>query len=70
MVQGAAARGELLAVRGVGPTVVSLIPNRCAPEILAKHLDHAKREAVARRFFDIPANAIEQAAAQAQDISR
>jgi hypothetical protein len=30
----------------------------------AKHLDHAKREVVAQRFFDIPANAIEQAAAQ------
>jgi hypothetical protein len=30
----------------------------------AKHLDYAKREVIAQRFFDIPANAIEQAAAQ------
>jgi hypothetical protein len=36
----------------------------------AKHLDHAKREVVAQRFFDIPANAIEQVAAQLQDASR
>ena len=28
----------------------------------AKHLDHAKKEVVAARFFDIPAAAIEQAA--------
>jgi hypothetical protein len=33
----------------------------------AKHLDHAKREVIAQRFFDIPANAIEQAAAQLSD---
>ena len=36
----------------------------------AKHLDHAKREVVAQRFFDIPANAIVQAAEQLQDTSR
>ena len=31
----------------------------------AKHLDHAKKEVVAARYFDIPADAIEQAARQA-----
>jgi hypothetical protein len=40
-----------------------------APEPLciqnpAKHLDHAKKEVVAARFFDIPAAAIDQAAAR------
>ena len=29
----------------------------------AKHLDHAKKEVVAARYFDIPADAVEQAAA-------
>ena len=29
----------------------------------AKHLDHAKKEVVAARYFDIPAAAVEQAAA-------
>jgi len=28
----------------------------------ARHLDHAKKEVVAARYFDIPADAIEQAA--------
>ncbi len=28
----------------------------------AKHLDHAKKEVVAARYFDIPAEAIERAA--------
>ena len=28
----------------------------------AKHLDHAKKEVVAARYFDIPATAIERAA--------
>ena len=28
----------------------------------AKHLDHAKKEVVAARFFDIPAAAVEEAA--------
>jgi hypothetical protein len=28
----------------------------------AKHLDHAKKEVVAARYFDVPADAIEQAA--------
>lgn len=30
----------------------------------AKHLDHAKKEVVAARFFDIPAAAVEAAATQ------
>ena len=30
----------------------------------AKHLDHAKKEVVAARFFDIPAAAIAEAAAR------
>jgi hypothetical protein len=30
----------------------------------AKHLDHAKKEIVAARYFDIPAAAIEEAAAR------
>jgi hypothetical protein len=33
----------------------------------AKHLDHAKKEVVAARYFDIPAVAVEQAAARAAD---
>jgi len=38
-----------------------------SPELLriqspAKHLDHAKREIVAARYYDIPAEAVEQAA--------
>ncbi len=31
-----------------------------------KHLDHAKREVVAARYFDIPATAVEQAATAPQ----
>ena len=31
-----------------------------------KHLDHAKREVVAARYFDMPANAVEQAATAPQ----
>jgi superfamily II DNA or RNA helicase len=43
-------------------------PNR-TPLIIrnpAKHLDHAKKEVVAARYFDIPAAAVEQAAARTQ----
>jgi Helicase conserved C-terminal domain/Domain of unknown function (DUF3883) len=36
----------------------------------AKHLDHAKREVVAQRFFDIPAIAIEQVAVQIKNPGR
>jgi Domain of unknown function (DUF3883) len=36
----------------------------------AKHLDHAKREVVAQRFFDVPAMAIEQVAAQFRNAGR
>ncbi|MGH8590986.1 MAG: DUF3883 domain-containing protein, partial [Gammaproteobacteria bacterium] len=32
-----------------------------------KHLDHAKREVVAARYFDIPAEAVEQAARQGEE---
>ncbi|MBI3041576.1 MAG: DUF3883 domain-containing protein [Betaproteobacteria bacterium] len=32
-----------------------------------KHLDHAKREVVAARYFDIPADAIESAARTQQE---
>jgi hypothetical protein len=30
----------------------------------AKHLDHAKREVIAARYYDIPADAIQGAAAK------
>jgi len=34
----------------------------------AKHLDHAKREVIAARYYDIPAEAIEGAAAKARGV--
>jgi hypothetical protein len=33
----------------------------------AKHLDHAKKEIVAARYFDIPAAAVEEAARKGKD---
>jgi hypothetical protein len=35
----------------------------------AKHLDHAKKEVVAARYFDIPAAAIETAAGQQKGLN-
>jgi len=34
-----------------------------------KHLDHAKREIIAARYYDIPAEAIENAAAGKRGVS-
>lgn len=46
------------------PTIPAYRPSRAAPKLQkpAKHLDHAKNEVVAARYFDIPAEAIEAAA--------
>ena len=42
-------------IRDIGPQAIRV-------RDLVKHLDHAKREIVAARYFDIPAEAIEAAA--------
>ena len=65
VVQGDAARRQLLALRRLGPARQS----RPVPLIIrnpVKHLDHAKREVIAARHYDIPAEAIEKPLHRAQ----
>ena len=36
----------------------------------AKHLDYAKKEIIAARYYDVPASAVEQAAQDQREVVR